>query len=65
LHLVAVLLYWLLGRENLVATMFSGRKKLSIDPRLRFVGNGIALLLFVISVALVVGLVIWGNQAAG
>jgi len=65
LHLVAVLLYGLLGRENLIAAMFSGRKKLSVDPHLRFVGNGIALLLFVISVALVVGLVIWGNQAAG
>lgn len=65
LHVVAVLLYWLLGRENLVAAMFSGRKKLSTDPQLRFVGNGIALLLVAISAAAVIALVIWGNRSGG
>ena len=65
LHIVAILLHWLLGRENLIAAMFSGRKKLPDAAPLRFVGNGVALLLFAISAAAVIALVIWGNRSSG
>ncbi|QBB69699.1 hypothetical protein ELE36_04545 [Pseudolysobacter antarcticus] len=64
-HIVAVLLHWLLGRENLIAAMLSGRKKLPAAVRLRFVGNSIALLLFAISAAAVIALVLWGNRTGG
>lgn len=58
LHVVAVLLYLLLGKNNLIAPMITGNKRVSDAPALNF-GNGwFALLLLAIS-AIAVAILAW------
>lgn len=61
LHIVTVLAYLLLKRENLIAPMFSGRKQLSAAPRLRFVTAWWALATLILCAAAVATLVWWAG----
>ncbi|MBS0571508.1 MAG: cytochrome b/b6 domain-containing protein [Proteobacteria bacterium] len=57
LHIVAVVLYLLVKRDNLVAPMLTGRKA-AVDARpLRFASAWLALVLFVLCIAAVAALV--------
>jgi cytochrome b len=60
LHIAAVLLHWLLKRDNLIAPMFSGRKRADSARPLYFVGNGRALLLLLGAIAIVAALAFFG-----
>lgn len=61
LHLVAIGWYRLARRDDLVAPMFSGRKPLSSDPRIRFVSPWIALAIFLLMMGGVWWLTAWGE----
>jgi cytochrome b len=61
LHVVAVLLHWLLHRDNLFAPMFSGRKAVDDAPPLRFAGGWRAVILLATAVAAVALLSCFGN----
>jgi cytochrome b len=58
LHVVAVLLYTLLGRDNLIAPMVSGRKRVQ-GVALRFVSAWRALLVLGVAVGAVALLLAW------
>jgi cytochrome b len=60
LHIAAVLLHWLLKHDNLIAPMFSGRKRIDPARPISFAGNGRALLLFAIASAAVAVLAYFG-----
>ena len=61
LHVVAVLLHWLLHRDNLIVPMFSGRKAVAAAPPLRFAGGWRALVLLAVAIAAVALLSWFGN----
>lgn len=49
LHVAAVLLHWVLKRDNLILPMITGRKPSDVPVPLRFVSGWLALVLFVIA----------------
>lgn len=61
LHVVAVLLYLLVGRDNLIAPMITGRKPIAQERALRFASGRRALILVVLSVA-AVALLAWFGE---
>jgi cytochrome b len=61
LHVAAVLLHWLLHRDNLVAPMLSGRKAVDEAPPLRFAGGWRATILLATAMAAVALLSYFGN----
>lgn len=61
LHVVAVLLYLLVRRENLITAMFSGRRPLRAAAPLRFVSAWRALALLLASAGAVAALVWWAG----
>lgn len=61
LHVAAVLLHWILHRDNLVAPMLSGRKAVDEAPPLRFAGGWRAAILITIAIAAVALLSYFGN----
>ena len=58
LHVGAVLLHWLVRRDNLVAPMLHGRARFAHAPALRFVSSWRALALLALSAA-AVGALVW------
>jgi cytochrome b len=58
LHVAAVLLYLLLRHENLIAPMFSGRKRVAEPEPLRFASAWLALALLLVCAA-AVGIMVW------
>jgi hypothetical protein len=60
LHVVAVLLYLVVRNDNLIAPMFSGRRRGNGDS-VPFASGWIALALFAICAALVATLVTWAG----
>lgn len=60
-HIVAVLLYLLVKRDNLIAPMLSGRRWSETPAPLRFVSAWRALLLLLLSVGAVAALVWWAG----
>lgn len=61
LHIVTVLAYLLLKRENLIAPMFSGHKQMSVAQPLRFVTAWWALAALILCAAAVATLVWWAG----
>lgn len=61
LHVAAVLLHWLLKRDNLVAPMFSGRKPGAETRSLRFASGWLALALLIVAIAAVFVLSRYGD----
>ena len=61
LHVVAVLLHWLLHHDNLIAPMFSGRKRITAARPLRFAGGLRAALMFLLAIAAVLVLAYFGS----
>ncbi|HST28566.1 MAG TPA: cytochrome b/b6 domain-containing protein [Rudaea sp.] len=61
LHIAAVLLYLVVKRDNLIAPMLSGRKKMQDARPLRFVSAWRALALFALCAAAVVAMVWWAG----
>jgi len=53
LHIVAVLLHWVLGRDNLILPMISGRKEFSRPAALTFASMRRAAIVFLIAAAAV------------
>jgi cytochrome b len=62
LHLTAIAWYALWKRDGLVAAMLSGRKRLAVDPALRFAGVGRALVVFAVCSAAVWAVVTFGPR---
>ncbi|HEY7872268.1 MAG TPA: cytochrome b/b6 domain-containing protein [Rudaea sp.] len=58
LHIVAVLLYWLLKHDNLIAPMVTGTRRMVRVAKLRFVSGWLALALFAVC-AVSVGMLVW------
>ncbi|MGA9422000.1 MAG: cytochrome b/b6 domain-containing protein [Rhodanobacteraceae bacterium] len=64
LHLTAVLLHWILKRDNLVAPMLHGRMRVAADQAAPSIAPlWRALVLVLISAAIVWGIVAWGEAA--
>jgi cytochrome b len=64
IHVLAVLTYWIIGRENLIRAMITGRKPLppgAAPAPLRRTAPALALVLFLIAIALVAALVTYGG----
>jgi cytochrome b len=61
-HVLGVLWHLVVKRENLVAAMLGGRAALREDPRLKFAGLGLAIVLAGISVAAVWALVTYASK---
>jgi cytochrome b len=61
LHVAAVLLHWAFKRDNLIASMITGDKRVGTPAPLRFVSAWRALVILVIIVALVLGLTTMGQ----
>ena len=61
LHVAAVLLHWLLKRDNLVAPMFSGHKPGAETRSLRFASGWLALALLIMAIAAVFVLSRYGD----
>ncbi len=57
LHLTAVAWYTIWKRDDLLAAMLSGRKRLATDPALRFAGLGRAAVVFAVCAGVVWGVV--------
>lgn len=63
LHLGAVLAHWVWRRDNLVAPMLHGRKRIEAATPMRGVSPWIALALLAVSAGVVWGVVAWGEAA--
>ena len=63
LHLGAVLAHWVWRRDNLVAPMLHGRKRIEAATPMRGVSPWIALALLAVSAGIVWGVVAWGEAA--
>ena len=61
LHVGAVLLHWLVARDNLVAPMLHGRARFAQARALRFVSSWRALVLLALSAAAVWALLAWST----
>ncbi len=61
LHVLAIALYYVLRRENLLSPMISGRKTIETAP-LRFAGAMRAFVAAVIAAAAVGALVVWATR---
>jgi cytochrome b len=63
LHLGAVLLHWAWKRDNLVAAMLHGRKRVESAVPVRTASAWLALALAIVSAVVVGAIVIWGESA--
>jgi cytochrome b len=63
LHVGAVLAHWLWRRDNLVAPMLHGRKRIAVNAPIRAAPVFVALALLVASALAVWALVEWGEAA--
>jgi cytochrome b len=63
LHLAAVLAHWVWRRDNLVAPMVHGRKRIEVTAPMRAASPWIALALLAVSALAVWALVAWGEAA--
>lgn len=61
LHVGAVLLHWLVKKDNLVAPMLNGQGRFEIARALRFASSWRALGLLLLSAAFVWGMLAWGG----
>jgi cytochrome b len=62
LHVVAIALYYVLRKENLLAPMITGRKLVESTP-LHFAGMARAFVILAIAIAVVATLVVWATAA--
>lgn len=62
-HVTAVLLHWLIQRDNLIAAMWHGRRRIDGAEPMPVASLGRALALLIVSVAAVGLLVIWGGDS--
>ena len=54
LHVAAVLLHWLVKRDNLIVPMITGRKRIDSPAPVRFASGWLALVLFAIAAAAII-----------
>ena len=61
LHIVAIVLYWVLRRDNLIGPMVTGRKPMVPSESLSFQSNVRAVLLFAVSALIIAALIALGS----
>ncbi|HEV7491622.1 MAG TPA: cytochrome b/b6 domain-containing protein [Rhodanobacteraceae bacterium] len=64
LHVTAVMLHWAMRRENLVAPMLHGRKRVDGVSATRVVPAWRAVVLLLLSTLAVAALIVWGSSTA-